>query len=268
MVQLHNAAVNKKEYLLMNQAHKPELSHTENDINDWNRIAATYSSKAGTQEDTIYRMFRPVIWQSLDPVDNAAVLDVGCGSGWLCHFIHSAGGKVIGVDGSAALLKIAREAYPSICFVEYNLANGLPTFDIQFDRIVANMVLMDISDIQPVIAAIRKVIKPQGKFIFTLPHPCFFQAPIVRDVANDKLYRKVYGYLKPEVWRILSFGGHNHYHRSLSYYTEQLRAHEFAITRLYEPAHITAKAVDEKDKTFYEDIPVFIFVEAIPINSL
>jgi SAM-dependent methyltransferase len=246
----------------------PENIHAEHDISDWNRIAATYSTNAGTAADTIYRMFQSAIWESLGALEQATVLDVGCGSGWLCNLIASAGGNVIGVDGSSALLQIAREAYPHIEFVEHNLANGLPQLDVQFDRIVANMVLMDIPDIQPVIAAIRKNIKPQGKFLFTLPHPCFFQAPIVRDETSDKLYRKVYGYLQPEIWRIQSFGGHNHYHRSLSYYTEQLRLHNFAITRLYEPEHITPRAVDERDKIFYASIPVFLFVETISLSLL
>ena len=125
---------------------------------------------------------------------------------------------------------------------------------------------MDLSDIAPVVAAIRKCIAPTGRFICTLPHPSFFQAPIVRDAITDTLFRKVSGYLQPATWRIMSFGGHNHYHRSLTYYTEQLRDHGFAITRLYEPRHITAKSVDEHDKTFYADIPVFLFIEAIPIE--
>jgi 2-polyprenyl-3-methyl-5-hydroxy-6-metoxy-1,4-benzoquinol methylase len=139
--------VNKKDEHAMNVSNTPEHDPTNDDIHDWNRIAATYSASAGTEEDTIYRMFQSAIWESLAPVDGATVLDVGCGSGWLCQAIHRAGGNVIGVDGSSALLQIAREAYPSLEFIEYNLTNGLPLFNRQFDRIIANMALMDIPDI-------------------------------------------------------------------------------------------------------------------------
>ncbi len=75
----------------------------------------------------------------------------------------------------------------------------------------------------------------------------------------------VKGYLKPEVWRIESFGGHNHYHRSLTYYFDHLRAHQFAVTRLYEPEHIPSDGVPEAEQVFWRGIPVFILIEAIPI---
>lgn len=46
---------------------------------------------------------------------------------------------------------------------------------------------------------------------------------------------------------------------------EQLRAQAVAVTRFYAPAHITPKAVDAQDAPFYASIPVFLFVEAMPL---
>lgn len=194
----------------------PDSDATAHAIHDWNRIAATYSLQAGTPNDTIYQLFQSVLWECLGPLANTTVLDVGCGSGWFCNHRSQAGAQVLGGDGSAALLQRARDSYPTLQFLEYKLGYGLPPFDIQFDRVLAPMVLMDIPDSRPVIAGIRQCIQPQGKLLFTLPHPCFFQAPIVRDAASDRLYRKVSGSLQPEVGRIMSFGGHNPYHRRLS----------------------------------------------------
>ena len=61
------------------------------------------------------------------------------------------------------------------------------------------------------------------------------------------------GYLEPQVWRIDSFGGHNHYHRSLSYYFDLLRAAGLAVSRIFEPAQRRSRT---------PDIPVFLLVEA------
>jgi len=44
-----------------------------------------------------------------------------------------------------------------------------------FDRVVAHMVLMDLPDISPLIACVRRVLRVGGRFTFTLPHPCFFK---------------------------------------------------------------------------------------------
>ncbi len=238
---------------------------TEQDINDWNRIAATYVQGVGTNDDRIYQQIKDILWESLGNVQGQYILDVGCGSGWLSRLLQSAGAYVTGIDGSATLLHMARVAAPDVVFLEYNLAQGLPPLNHSFDRVVAHMVLMDIPNIHPLLAGIRSVLKPQGKFIFTMQHPCFFQCKSRRDDKTGELFRMVKGYLKPEVWRIESFGGHNHYHRSLTYYFDHLRAHQFAVTRLYEPEHIPSDGVPEAEQVFWRGIPVFILIEAIPI---
>lgn len=84
-----------------------------------------------------------------------------------------------------------------------------------------------------------------------------------RDERTGQPFRAVTGYHQEEVWRINDFGGHNHYHRSLSFYSERLREHGFAITRLYEPEHISGTKGGLAD--FYRSIPVFILIEAIPL---
>jgi hypothetical protein len=60
-----------------------------------------------------------------------------------------------------------------------------------------------------------------------------------RDNRTGQRYRRVMGYLQPEVWRITSFGGHNHYHCSLTSYFDHLRANGMAVSHFYEPPHIS-----------------------------
>lgn len=235
------------------------------DINDWNRIAATYVQGVGTPADRIYQQFEAVLWEALGNVHGRRILDVGCGSGWLSQLLVQAGATVTGVDGSTALLTMARTALPDTRFLEHDLTHGLPKLDSLFDLVVAHMVVMDLPDIAPLFAAIRSILAPRGTFIFTIQHPCFFRCKAQRDPTTNELYRMVKGYLQPEVWRIESFGGHNHYHRSLTEYADQLRTNCFAIARLYEPPHIPATETNENDHAFWSSIPVFLLIEAIPV---
>jgi SAM-dependent methyltransferase len=239
-------------------------SQSSQDIRDWNRIAHAYMRTAGTPEDHIYQQFKDVLWESLGDLRGLDVLDVGCGHGWLSQLMLEAGAGVMGVDGSQTLLETARSRHPGIEFTQFDLARGLPQFDREFDRIVANMVMMDIPDIGPLVAAIRRVMKPQARFMFTLPHPCFFNYKTRRDESGH-WYRMVTGYLKPEVWRIGSYDGHNHYHRSLTYYCDHLRKNRLAVTRLFEPTHIPKPSDDEVWEAFLKTIPVFLFFEAMPL---
>src|SRR5207244_9203024 len=42
-----------------------------------------------------------------------------------------------------------------------------------FDAAVCNMALMDIASITPMLRAVWQTLKPGGRFVFSVPHPCF-----------------------------------------------------------------------------------------------
>lgn len=230
------------------------------DIKDWDRIASRYVQSVGP-DDFINRQFTSVLWECLGDVRNKEVLDLGCGAGWLSQQLHEAGAQVHGVDGSAELIRTAQASYPGIEFAVCDLSQGLPTTSRTFHCIVANMVLMDIPDLRVLMQTVRKSLKPCGKLIFTMQHPCFFNMKSYRD-ETGQMFRKVTGYHKAETWRMDGFGGHNHYHRSLTYYFDHLRANQLAVTRLYEPKHSSDAQRAEADQEYYENIPVFILIEA------
>ena len=156
------------------------------DIQDWNRIASNYTRVSETN-DHIYKMFENVLWTSLGNIENLDILDLGCGYGWLSKEFSNAGANVFAVDGSKMLLEIACDRYPNIEFYEYDLINGLPFKDQKFDRIVSNMVLMDIPELDCLFASISQSLKPKGKLIFTIPHPCFFNYPRQADKDTGEL---------------------------------------------------------------------------------
>jgi 2-polyprenyl-3-methyl-5-hydroxy-6-metoxy-1,4-benzoquinol methylase len=204
-----------------------------NDLLAWNRIADRYIRTAGNAEDKIYRQFAEVLWDSLGDIQGQSVLDVGCGHGWLSHLLLEAGAQVWGVDGSTTLLNYARSSHPSISFLEHDLVHGLPSFGKSFDRIVAHMVLQDLPNIDPLLHDISQRLSSEGRFIFTMPHPCFFNYKSDRDPESGQLAKRITGYLEPANWWVETFGGHNHYHRSLTYYIDRLRSHGLAVTRLF-----------------------------------
>jgi 2-polyprenyl-3-methyl-5-hydroxy-6-metoxy-1,4-benzoquinol methylase len=253
----------------MAKAREPvQQANSAEDIQDWNRIADRYLQEGGTSGSFVYRQFETVLWESLGELQGLEVLDLGCGYGWFAEMLHQAGANVCGVDGSNAFLAHARAAYPHIAFTQYDLMEGLPPLDRAFDRIVALMVLMDIPEIGSLMADVRGHLKDDGKFIFTIPHPVFFGYKTQRDEQTGVPYRRITGYLKPEVWWIETFGGHNHYHRSLTHYADQLRENSLAITRLYEPPHqVQQVQTDPEMEEFYKGIPIFILIETMPLRQ-
>jgi SAM-dependent methyltransferase len=240
----------------------PHNESSAADLAAWDRAADAYATAVGGADDRIYAMLRASLWECLGTdLRGLDVLDLGCGHGWLSAHLVNAGARVLGIDGSDPLLARARQAAPQADFTRCDLtADTLPT-DRTYDRIVAHMVLMDLPDLDHVLSFVRAVLKPDGRFIFTMPHPCFFNYKTRTDPETGALYCGVADYLTPAEWWVESYGGHRHYHRSLTWYFDALRRHTLAVTRLHEPPQLS-RDPDPARVTFYRGLPKFILVEA------
>ena len=96
--------------------------------------------------------------------------------------------------------------------------------------------------------------------LVTLNHPCFFYSDLEQDPKDGSWFRKVKTYLRHETWRIPSFGGHNHYHRPLTFYFELFRRSGFVVRRFFAPTPIPAPDAVAPD--FRREVPVFLLIEA------
>ncbi len=120
------------------------------------------------------RLFSPAADQAVDSLLNAAgiepglkVLDVCCGQGNVAQALVKRGCHMVGVDFSSAMLNFARDREPHASFVAAD-AQGLPFDDATFDVVVSNFGMPHIPDHGRVLAEIRRVIAPGGRFATTL----------------------------------------------------------------------------------------------------
>ena len=103
--------------------------------------------------------------------DAKLVLDVGCGSGIVTRDIASlTKGKVIAIDGSEDMIKVAQNVLKSFKNVELRVgnANNLPLEDNMFDIVTCNLLLMWTDDPQMVVNEMARVTKPGGIVLATL----------------------------------------------------------------------------------------------------
>lgn len=100
------------------------------------------------------------------------VLDLGCGEGWLTRELCSRGIDAIGVDASEPLINAANQlGGASFLRLSYEeLAQH--EFGKAFDAAVANFSILD-EDIQPLLSASAKVLKPDGVLVIQTTHPAF-----------------------------------------------------------------------------------------------
>jgi SAM-dependent methyltransferase len=242
------------------------------DIATWDSVAAAYAEVV-TGADSISIRFGPFLERELGPLPGKAVLDLGCGHGWLAARLADAGAEVVGLDGSAELLAIGRSRHPGVELHQADLTLGLgPAHGRTFDRIVSLMVLMDIPALDALLHDVAAALRPGGRFIFTMPHPCFWAQSPVEDQGTGERFRKVRSYLPLEHRWVTSFGGHRHYHRPLSWYVDRLAEAGLGVTRLVEPPTPPTDNRPAEEWTDYEDwmstIPTMIGVSAARLDPV
>jgi demethylmenaquinone methyltransferase/2-methoxy-6-polyprenyl-1,4-benzoquinol methylase len=102
---------------------------------------------------------RAVATLRLDP--GSRVLDVGCGTGDLCHELTRARHVPVGVDRSAGML---RRADTDLTLVRAD-AERLPVRDGSVDGVVSGFVLRNVVDLDAVFRACALALRPGGRFV-------------------------------------------------------------------------------------------------------
>src|SRR5437773_11727718 len=83
----------------------------------WNLLAAGWRVRVGDDGDSNRRLNSdPVLWEFIGDVSGLAVLDAGCGTGYLSRKLRDRGARVTGVDFAERMIAIARADHPDIDF--------------------------------------------------------------------------------------------------------------------------------------------------------
>ena len=166
------------------------------------------------------------------------VLDLACGQGRLTRQLARRGAYVVGLDISARLLELAREAEKvdplGITYVEADATAGDLLVDEQFDGITCHFGLSDIDDLGAALAAVSRLLRPGGWFAFSILHPCF---PGWGDDAPSS-WPTGSGYFAEGWWLATNSGFRGKVgasHRMLSTYLNALVDNGLAIERSAEP---------------------------------
>lgn len=119
------------------------------------------------------------------PLRGLRVLDLGCGGGLLSEALAAEGAQVVGIDLAAEVLEVARmHLIESGRAVDYRQISGEALAAAEpesFDAVVCMEMLEHVPDPAAVMAAIARLLKPQGQaFLSTLNRtPQAFAAAIV-----------------------------------------------------------------------------------------
>ncbi len=125
----------------------------------------------------------------------------------------------------------------------------LPDFpDRDFDLVVSSMALMNVPQVEDAFREFARLLKPAGRLVFSLPHPCYPRRAGSRGVSQEDEegewrldYYQVSNYLEEtmETVSIPDADGHLQdvptFHRTLTTYLGDLVGAGFVVDALIEP---------------------------------
>lgn len=243
----------------------------------WEKNAEHWDDYMGEESNRFHReLIRPYTEELLKVKEGQTILDIACGNGNFSRRLAQLGAKVVALDYSSKMVERAKKRSKEyLGQIEYRVLDATSYEDLnelghqKYDNAVANMALMDIADINPLIESLHKMLKPNGTFVFSITHPSF-QTPGVRtiheseDINGEIVSRnsiQLFKYLSPKAYEAIGIKGqdtpHYMFHRPMTYYTKLFFKAGFVLDGLEEPSFKKEKG--ESQFEWNEIPPVAIF---------
>jgi len=250
----------------------------------WDQMAQWWDEKQGDEGDLWHRaLIDPPLLRLAGEVSGMHVLDLGCGNGYLSRRFARQGAMVTAVDANAPLIERVRtrEAQESsgITYYVADAAHLEMLADGTFDLVICNMALMDIENAEGAIQEVSRVLKPRGRFVASISHPCF-------DKVNTSGWDIEYIYPTTTIWRKMSHYREITvddlpwlrvpgnvvstlaYHRPLSWYFRTLRASGLLVAALEEPEPTEELLANSEQAPWIAEVPLHCVIEAWKIEGV
>lgn len=257
------------------------MSIAEEGAKNWEAIADGWAERVrtGTDWNRTYFLDKAHL-DLLGDVSGLRVLDAGCGEGRFARILKGRGATVTAFDFSRRMVQLAQaqetEQPLGIHYFHADMADLSMVDSETFDLVVGYLSLVDVPDYERGAAEVARVLKPGGRFLFSVPHPCFTtpgsnwepRTPGTIPLRNaDRLYRKVDNYfpaseVRFKMWPTAPAETIN-YHRPLTHYAHACRDAGLLIRDLVEPTPdpALAKRIDFFQSEFRA--PTFIIFDCV-----
>lgn len=234
----------------------------------WEKVAPWYDGWVGKEGSYYHREIAiPRTLELLNLQPNEFLLDVGAGTGTLAPHVLKTGCNYVGIELSPTFVKQAKQYHSrKATFLEGD-ARHLKTIPFQqnFDAAVFLLSLQDMEPLNCVLENVSTVLKPNGRLVLFMIHPCFRiprQSGWGFDEKRKLHYRRIDRYLSPLAVPMKTYKGitTRSYHRPLQDYVQVLLNTGFQLDAWEEIADSSHKPNGKKNPN--EDIPLFLALRA------
>jgi ubiquinone/menaquinone biosynthesis C-methylase UbiE len=247
---------------------------------DWTQVADWYDQLVGESGSEYHReVVLPGVARLLAPAAGMRIIDLACGQGVLCRLLRERGAETTGVDMAEPLIQAARTRGPAD--IHYHVGDArelgfLPS--AHFDAATCVLAIQNIHPIQPVLDHAARLLKPQGKLVIAMMHPCFRGPKETAWGWDDKAkvqYRRVNRYLLPRKTPIVTHPGKAAdeytwtFHKPIESYVKSLRNAGLLIDAIEEWAshkQSTSGPRAAAENVARKEIPMFMAMRAVKVG--
>lgn len=253
----------------------------------WNENAAFWDERMGEGNDFVNVLIWPATMRLLELRPGDRVLDIACGNGLYARRLAAMGAEVVAFDFSAEMIELAREraadhaagsgGLGSIVYHVLDATDEAALLELGqggFEIALCQMALFDMAEIKPLMRALARLLRPGGRFVFSVMHPCFnsphmaFMAEVQdREGELVTLYSvKVSGYITATVARGVAIAGQPkpqvYFHRPLQVLFGAALDEGFVLDgleeRAFAPDHLSGRSALSWGANYSEIPPVLV----------
>jgi ubiquinone/menaquinone biosynthesis C-methylase UbiE len=257
---------------------------------EWNDASESWADFVRERKDH-YReeMNSPATFHVIGNVKGKHVLDLSCGEGYNTRILAKRGAKVVGVDFSRKMIELARqkekEEKLGIRYYVSDAANLREFRSGCFDVVTCFMALMDIEHYEEALSEVARVLKKNGRFVFSVTHPCFewgmttsgeqlaqwkYKEATENTAKEEALHLEVHNYfgvskckISWDMKRLARPFKTTSFHRTLTDYFQALHQNGFLVARLIEPKPTSRGVTKYPSLRKHMKIPHSIVIEAV-----
>jgi SAM-dependent methyltransferase len=222
----------------------------------WDALAEWWDNRIGDGNATQDLLVEPTQERLLELAPDQKVLDIACGAGRFTRQMAAHGARVVAIDHSERFIARARERTPPELaeMIDYRVLDASDTSALlalreeAFDAAVCTMALMDIAVVTPLLSTLPRLLRPEGRFVFSVSHPVFNSGDA--RLSAEQSYRdgtwstaisiKVTDYLTTRMEAGVGIVGQpveqHYFHRPISVLLNACFDQGFVLDRLEEPA--------------------------------
>lgn len=157
----------------------------------WEHNAAFWDDYFGEGNQFQRHLIGPATDDLLQVQPGEFILDVACGNGHYARRMAERGATVLACDVSPTFIERARARSEGFGDrITYRMIDATNTGQLlslgerTFDAAVCTMAMMDMVTIEPLIEGLSRLLKPGGRFVFSVIHPCFNSSGMLKVVEE------------------------------------------------------------------------------------